>query len=73
MCIRDRGDTMVILKAVGQDNAEGSGYYLTPGMPVKIDAEKETWYKIGVSSMKSPTGEDITVYVNVKDVVIRIS
>ncbi len=66
------GDTKVVLKPI--EATEENAYeptYLTPGMPVKIDVEKGAWFKIGVD-VKNPTNEDITVYVNVKDVNVRI-
>ena len=45
--------------------------YLTPGMPVEFDAVKGEWFKIGVS-MQNDTDTDITVYVVVEDVEVRI-
>ncbi len=45
--------------------------YLTPGMPIKMDVEKGAWFKIGVA-VNNDTDEDITVYVNVKKVDVRI-
>jgi hypothetical protein len=45
--------------------------YITPGMPIKMDVEKNAWFKIGVS-VQNPTQEDITVYVNIHDVDVRI-
>lgn len=68
------GDTEVILKPVEvkQENAYDEAAYLTPGMPVKLDAEKGAWFKIGVN-MQNNTNEDIIVYVNVKNVEVRIA
>lgn len=68
------GDAAVTLKPAGAEDeaADDEGYYLTPGMPVEIDAQKGEWYKIGVN-VQNPTDEDIAVYVNVKDVEVRIS
>lgn len=40
-------------------------------MPVEFDAEKDTWFKIGVN-MQNPTNEDIIVYVEVENVEVRI-
>ena len=65
------GDTTVVLKPVGtgkEDNYIPT--YITPGMPVKMDAEEGAWYQIGVS-VQNPTEEDITVYVNAKDCTVR--
>lgn len=42
-------DTSVLLKS---NEVEETGYvaeYLTPGMPVELDAQKGAWYKIGIS------------------------
>lgn len=66
------GDTEVILKPieVKEENAY-EGTYLTPGMPVKIEVEKNAWFKIGVN-MQNTTNEDIDVYVTVTDVDLRI-
>ena len=66
------GDTEVLLFPVNK-TAE-TGYiatYLTHGMPVEFDAEKDTWFKIGVN-MQNPTNEDIIVYVEVENVEVRI-
>ena len=40
-------------------------------MPVEFDAEKDTWFKIGVN-MQNSTNEDIIVYVEVENVEVRI-
>ena len=45
--------------------------YLTPGMPVKMDAEKSGWFKIGVN-VQNNTDEDKIVYVNVDNIEVRI-
>lgn len=67
------GDTEVVLKPieVKEENAYGPTY-ITPGMPIKMDVEKGAWFKIGVN-MKNPTPEDIHVYVEVRDVEVRIA
>ncbi len=41
-------------------------------MPVKIQAPKNAWYRIGVS-VDNPTDEDITVYVQARGVTVRIA
>lgn len=67
------GDTEVILKPI--EVREENTYeptYLTPGMPVEMEAEKGAWFKIGVSSIKTPDDTDITVYVEVEGVEVRI-
>lgn len=67
------GDTEVLLFPV--DKATEAGHtaeYLTHGMPVVFDAERDTWFKVGVN-VQNPTGEDIIVYVEVENVEVRIS
>ena len=66
------GDTEVVLKPI--EVKEENAYeptYLTPGMPVEMDVEKGAWFKIGIA-MQNPTDEDITEYVVVEGVEVRI-
>ena len=66
------GDTEVLLSPVNKTAETGyTATYLTHGMPVEFDAEKDTWFKIGVN-MQNPTNEDIIVYVEVENVEVRI-
>lgn len=67
-------DTTVNLKPieVHQENAYDEPAYLTPGMPVKMNAEKGGWFQIGVSVQNS-TDQDIVVSVHVKNIVVRIA
>ncbi len=67
-------DTTVILKPieVHQENAYDEPSYLTPGMPVKMNAEKGGWFQIGVS-VQNPTNQDIVVSVRVKNIEVRIA
>ncbi len=67
-------DTTVILKPieVHQESAYDEPAYLTPGMPVKMDAEKGAWFQIGVS-VQNPTDQDIVVSVHVKNIEVRIA
>ena len=66
------GDTEVILSPVNKTTeTRYTATYLTHGMPVEFDAEKNTWFKIGVN-MQNPTNEDIIVYVEVENVEVRI-
>ncbi len=67
-------DTTVILKPieVHQENAYDEPAYLTPGMPVKMDAEKGAWFQIGVSVQNS-TNQDIVVSVHIKNIEVRIA
>ena len=67
------GDTEVLLSPVNETTETGyTATYLTPGMPVEFDAEKNTWFRIGVNIQNS-TDEDIWVYVEVENVAVRIS
>ena len=67
------GDTEVLLSPVSKTTETGyTATYLTPGMPVEFDAEKDTWFKVGVN-MQNSTDEDIWVYVEVENVEVRIS
>ena len=66
------GDTLVVLKTI--EVKEKTAYeptYLTPGMPVEMEAEKGAWFKIGVS-MQNNTDTDKIVYVEVEGVEVRI-
>ena len=66
------GDTEVILSPVNKTTeTRYTATYLTHGMPVEFDAEKDTWFKIGVN-MQNSTNEDINVYVEVENVEVRI-
>ena len=65
-------DTEVILKTV--EVKEENAYeptYLTPGLSVDMDVEKNAWFKIGIS-MQNDTDEDKVVYVEVEGVEVRI-
>lgn len=67
------GDTEVVLKPV--ETKQEQVYeptYLTPGMPVKMDAEKGVVYQISVN-ISNPSDEDMVVHVNVKNIEVRIS
>lgn len=68
------GDTEVKLKSVEvrEENAYDEVFYLTPGMPVKMDVEKGAWFKIGIN-VQNPTEKDIVVSVRVKNVRVRIA
>lgn len=65
-------DTEVILKTVEvkEENAYEPAY-LTPGLSVDMDVEKNAWFKSGVS-MQNDTDEDKVVYVEVEGVEVRI-
>lgn len=67
------GDTEVILEAVqGKTEIAYEPAYLTPGMPVKMEAEKGGWFKIGVNIQNS-TSEDMVVHIDVKNVDTRMA
>ncbi len=67
------GDTEVDLYPTGvNQNDTYAPAYITPGMPVKMEAEKGAWFQVGVN-MSNPTQEDKTVYVRVKGVTVRIA
>ena len=67
------GDTEVLLSPVNKTTETGyTATYITRGMPVEFDAEKNTWFRIGVNIQNS-TDEDIIVYVEVENVEVRIS
>ena len=68
------GDTEVILKAV-DENVE-TGYvaeYLTHGMPVKLDAVKDEWFKVGVAVQNDSDRGPIAVSVEVEGVEVRLA
>ena len=54
------GDTLVQLRPVyaQTETAYDESQYLTPGMPVRMEAEKGAWLEIGVS-VQNPADEDI--------------
>lgn len=66
------GDTAVILKPFleVENNPDEEGEYLTPGMSIKMEAEKGAWYKLGVS-VQNDTDTDKTVYVEVENADVR--
>lgn len=67
------GDAEIVLLPV--ESKEEKVYvptYITQGMPVKFEAEKGTWYKIGVN-VQDPTDENRDVYVSVNNVDVRIA
>lgn len=68
------GDTEVSLKPVEvkTETAYDEPVYLTPGMSVKMEAEKGGWFKIGVK-MQNDTDKERIVYVNVENVEVRIA
>ena len=64
-------DTSVTLKTekVTEENAY-EPIYLTHGMPVKIDAEKGAWFKIGIS-VQNPSEHDIAVSLYLENIEIK--
>lgn len=66
------GDTEVVLKKTdGEDENSYEPIYLTPGMPIEMEAEKGAWFKVGVS-IQNPAEEDVVVSVHVENVTVRI-
>ena len=68
----DFGNAEIVLKPVEYE--EENAYErmpIIPGTPVRIDVEKGAWFKIGVA-VKNETDEDMTLYVNVERVDMRI-
>ncbi|MCM1326366.1 MAG: M56 family metallopeptidase [Bacteroidales bacterium] len=68
------GDTEIALKPieVKQERAYDETVYLTPGTPVKMEAEKGAWFKVGIH-MPNPTEKDIEVYVHIENIEVRIA
>lgn len=66
------GEIRLLPVEASQENAYDEAFYLTPGMPVKIDVEKGAWFKIGVRT-QNPSGEDRDVYLSVENVEVRIA
>ncbi len=68
------GDAEIILLPVEvrEENAYDESAYITPEMPVIMDAEKGAWFKIGVH-IQNPTDESRDVYVSVDNVEVRIA
>ena len=64
-------DTSVTLKTekVTEENAY-EPIYLTHGMPVKIDVEKDAWFKIGIS-VQNPSEHDIAVSLYLENIEIK--
>lgn len=67
------GEIRLLPVEVSQENAYDETFYITPGMPVKMDVEKGAWYKIGVNTMRNPSGEDMDIYLSVENVEVRIA
>lgn len=66
------GDTEVILKPVNEKVETGYvAEYLTRGMPVKLDAVKDEWFKIGVAVQNDSDRGPIAVSVEIEGVEIR--
>jgi len=68
------GDTMVSLAPVEAktETAYDEPTYMTPGLSVKMNAEKGAWLQVGVSC-GGLADRDIEVYVHVKNVNVRIA
>lgn len=68
------GDTEIqmIPVEVNEENAYDELTYITPGLPAKVKAEKGAWFKVGVYA-SNESDEEITIYVTVSNVVVRIA
>ncbi|MBP3677349.1 MAG: hypothetical protein J6I97_03285 [Agathobacter sp.] len=66
------GDAGVVLIPIdAMEENEYQPTYITPGMPIEMDVEKGTWYKIGVAKYND-SDADKTVYVRVEGVETRV-
>lgn len=66
-------DTEVVLMPLDSDGEWiPEPVYMTPGMPVRMEAVRGAWYRIGVKMSNSST-EDKDVYVKAEGVQIRIA
>lgn len=66
------GDHEVVLKPLeAKEENIYEPVYITEGAPVKIDAEKGAWFKVGVN-VQNPTDEDRMVSITVKGADVRI-
>ena len=67
-------DTAFVLQE--SENHPGGAHsqpiYLTSGMPVKTEAQKNTWYRIGVR-VQNPSQEELNLWIRVKGVEVRIA
>ena len=71
-CGEGLGQTEVLLAAV--DETVTAGYVntpLAPGQPVSFDADPGAWLRVGVA-VENNTDEDMTVYVEITGVEVRI-
>ena len=68
------GDSEIVLLPVEvkEENIYDEPAYITPGMPVRMKAEKGGWFKIGIN-VQNPTEESLDVYVSVSNVDVRIA
>lgn len=68
------GDTEVVLEPTEarQENAYDESAYLTPGMPVRMEAEQGGWFRVGVNVQNS-TDEDLVVFVHIRNIEVRIA
>lgn len=66
-------DTAVLLQPVsGEQKQEEYGTYLTPGMPVKLEAEKGEWYRIGVKVPYSTDEREFVFHLTISNANVRI-
>lgn len=67
------GEIQLLPIEVREENAYDEAWYITPGMPTKMDVEKGAWFKIGVGNMQNPSGEEATVYLSIANIEVRIA
>ncbi|MEH2958592.1 M56 family metallopeptidase [Candidatus Merdisoma sp. JLR.KK006] len=66
-------DTEVVLMPLNSDGEWAPvPVYMTPGMPVSMEAAKDVWYRIGVN-VSNPSTEEKDVYVKAEGIKIRIA
>ena len=66
------GDTEVVLKSVeAKEDKTYEPAYLTPGMPVEMEAKPGEWFQVGVS-VQNPTEQEIKVTVKIENINVRI-
>lgn len=69
-CGEGLGDTEAVLLPV-DDTPPAQPVYLTPGMPVTVEAKKGKWYKVGVK-LENSGDEALRVFVKVRGAEVRI-
>ena len=71
-CGKGLGDCSVVLRELDTPVPADAGHYLTGGVPAKVEARKDVWYRVGVSAVNE-TDRDKVVYVHLRGAEVRIS